>query len=99
MNKRKRYSTSYIETIEHKTEEGRKKIAMARDLLKHMNLASGVPAKRLVLMGRLGKNNPNAVKYRKAAKVKNPWGYRSSAYQYIKLDDAAYVDMYMYDKK
>ena len=55
---------------------------------------------RVVLMGRLGKENPNAQKYkdRYAAnkKIKNHFG--GHPYQYIAKEDAAYFDVYVYLK-
>lgn len=44
---------------------------------------------RVCVKGRLGKNNPNAAKYKTLAKQK--W----NAFQTIRLQDAAYFDVYV----
>lgn len=44
---------------------------------------------RVCVKGRLGKNNPNAAKYKTLAKQK--W----NAFQTIHLQDAAYFDVYV----
>lgn len=53
---------------------------------------------RVVLKGRLGKDNPNAQKYKDAAKANKGRGYGAHAYQTIKKSDAAHHDVYVYKK-
>lgn len=87
-----RYSSSYQFTHKPGDEESEKKLS---DLKKSVK-GTG---KRVVLQGRLGKNNPNAHKYSKAV-----WGKPGSAssgahtHQRIKKADAAHHDVYVYDK-
>lgn len=51
---------------------------------------------RVSLRGRLGKNNPNAEKYRAGGRYKY---FGSHNYQMIKLADAQYVDAYIHRAK
>jgi hypothetical protein len=87
-----RYSSSYQFTHKPGDAESEKKLAD----LKAAHKGTG---KRVVLQGRLGKDNPNAHKYSKAN-----WGKPGSAssgahtHQRIKKADAAHHDVYVYDK-
>lgn len=49
---------------------------------------------RVSLKGRLGRNNPNAIKYRSRVGVPSIW--RASPYQTIRLCDAARIDVYVH---
>ena len=51
---------------------------------------------RVSLRGRLGKNNPNAEKYRHAG---NYHGFGGHPYQMIKLADASHVDAYIHKER
>ena len=87
-----RTSTSYQFTHTPGDAESEKKLADLKASVKGTN-------KRVVLQGRLGKNNPNAHKYSKAA-----YGTPASAssgghtHQRIKTADAAHHDVYVYNK-
>ena len=87
-----RYSSSYQFTHKPGDEESEKKLSDLKKSVKGTD-------KRVVLQGRLGKNNPNAHKYSKAN-----WGKPGSAssgghtHQRIKKADAAHHDVYVYDK-
>jgi hypothetical protein len=87
-----RYSSSYQFTHKPGDAESEKKLSD----LKAQHKGTG---KRVVLQGRLGKDNPNAHKYSKAN-----WGKPGSAssgahtHQRIKKADAAHHDVYVYDK-
>lgn len=50
---------------------------------------------RIVKAGRLGKNNPNAWKYRSASRYYKGCG--GHPYQYIKKSDAVKFDVYVYN--
>jgi len=87
-----RYSSSYKFTHKPGDEESEKKLA---DLKKSVK-GTG---KRVVLQGRLGKNNPNAHKYSKS--VQGTSASASSGahtHQRIQKADAAHHDVYVYDK-
>jgi hypothetical protein len=97
-----RYSTSYQFTHKPGDEESEKKLA---DLKKSVK-GTG---KRVVLQGRLGKNNPNAHKYSKNApqgtfvngkRTNSDVSGKSGAHthQRIQKADAAHHDVYVYDK-
>jgi hypothetical protein len=91
-----RTSKAYIKSIDHHSESGKIEIQTLREQLKFTN-----PKKRLVLKGRLGKNNPNASKYKEASREihPSPWGpIHFNGYRNIKLADASYCDAYIYDK-
>ena len=87
-----RKSTSYQFTHKPGDAESEKKLA---DLKKSVK-GTG---KRVVLQGRLGKDNPNAHKYSKAMQGK-PGSASSGAHthQRIKKADAAHHDVYVYDR-
>jgi len=51
---------------------------------------------RVCLRGRLGKNNPNAWKYQMRQKAYTGCG--AHPYQMIHLSDAAYFDVYIYER-
>jgi hypothetical protein len=80
-----RSSTSYQFTHTPGDEESEKKLA---DLKKSVK-GTGT-GKRVVLQGRLGKNNPNAYKYSKNVHM--------HTHQRIQKADAAHHDVYVYDK-
>lgn len=87
-----RYSSSYQFTHKPGDAESEKKLAD----LKAQHKGTG---KRVVLQGRLGKDNPNAHKYSKAMQGKP--GSASTGghtHQRIKKADAAHHDVYVYDK-
>lgn len=97
-----RYSSSYQFTHKPGDEESEKKLA---DLKKSVK-GTG---KRVVLQGRLGKNNPNAHKYSKNApqgtfvngkRTNSDVSGKSGAHthQRIQKADAAHHDVYVYDK-
>jgi hypothetical protein len=98
-----RYSQSYQFTHKPGDEESEKKLS---DLKKSVK-GSG---KRVVLQGRLGKNNPNAHKYSKNAPkgTYDSKGKRTNSdvsgssgahtHQRIQKADAAHHDVYVYDK-
>ncbi len=89
---KERISGSYQFTHTPGDAESEKKLAD----LKAQHKGTG---KRVVLQGRLGKNNPNAHKYSKANFGK-PGSASSGAHthQRIKKADAAHHDVYVYDK-
>lgn len=64
------------------------------------DLKSGVKGsnKRIVLQGRLGKDNPNAVKYQKASRKAGTYPTGGHPYQRIAKADAKHFDVYMYHK-
>lgn len=64
-----------------------------------LNLLKGAAkfcGRRIVLKGRLGKNNPNAYKYNKFSGRYRNIGYHS--HQTIRKEDAAFFDVYSYAK-
>lgn len=74
------------------------KVHNADERLKAM-FTPGYKAKcrRVLAFGRLGKNNPNAVKYKKGGDIKSKmWASFSNAYQYIRKADAATLDLYIH---
>ena len=94
-NTENRHSTSYVTTVEHHTEIGKEYVKTLRRLVKIEDELNGTN-RRVMLQGRMGKNNPNAYKY----SVKNPpnvWS-GSHSHQCIKLGDAATADIYIYNK-
>ena len=86
-----RASAAYQFTHKPGDAESEKKLAD----LKAQHKGSG---NRVVLKGRLGKDNPNAQKYKDAAKANKGRGYGAHAYQTIKKSDAAHHDVYVYKK-
>jgi hypothetical protein len=90
-----RTSDYYVETVHHHSVAGKKRIADLRAKVKADDIRYGY-SRRVMLQGRMGKNNPNAYKY----SVKNPpntWS-GSHSHQRIKLADAATADIYIYDR-
>jgi hypothetical protein len=99
-----RYSTSYIFSYNPSDENDVKKLKELKQRIKNQNKTADVK-QRVVLAGRLGKNNPSAVKYRKggeySSKQKPSWfpsWYGGHPYQTIRVADAAYFDVYVYNK-
>jgi hypothetical protein len=86
-----RTSSSYQFTHKPGDTESEKKLADLKS--KHKGTSQ-----RVVLKGRLGKDNPSAQKYKDAAKANKGRGYGASAYQTIKKADAAHHDVYVYRK-
>ena len=90
-----RTSDSYIDTVHHHTEAGKKIVAALRAKVKAEDKLNGT-SRRVCVKGRMGENNPNAYKY----SVKNPpnvWS-GSHSHQWIKLADAATADVYVYER-
>lgn len=85
-----RYSSSYQFTHKPGDEESEKKLAGLKKMVKGTG-------KRVVLMGRLGKDNPNAHKYAKGGSAAA--GKSGRAHQYIHKKDAAHHDVYVYDRR
>jgi hypothetical protein len=89
---KERNSSSYQFTHKPGDSESEKKLSDLKASVKGSN-------KRVVLQGRLGKNNPNAHKYSKS--VQGTSASASSGahtHQRIKKADAAHHDVYVYDK-
>ena len=98
-----RYSSSYQFTHKPGDEESEKKLSDLKASVKGTG-------KRVVLQGRLGKNNPNAHKYSKSAphgtydskgkRTNSDVSGKSGAHthQRIQKADAAHHDVYVYDK-
>ena len=80
--KENRFSASYRGTIVMSEQSDRSYLNSIRSVMSENG------TKRVVLAGRLGQNNPNSWKY-KIGKV---------AYQWIRKEDAASFDIYVYDK-
>ena len=109
INKR---SSSYIYTVDVADPLYEAKIESVRQTVRALNASSedgqteghryGMRRRyRVSLRGRLGHNNPNALKYRKAAAQRrlNPsagWGAGAHPYQMIRLADASRVDVYIH---
>lgn len=70
------------------------RLAALKAEVKAYNKGSSLKA-RVMLRGRLGKNNPNAIKYRERGKR---WAYRGNPYQTILKEDAAYFMVYVYTR-
>ena len=91
-------SGTYLGTVDHKSRTGKLIVeAMRREWKRRGNLEG--KGYRVVLKGRMGKDNPNAFKYSVAAKPKWSWSARtfgSHSHQTIRLDDAAHADIYVY---
>ena len=89
-----RYSPDYQFTHTPGDKESEKRLADLK--AKHKGTD-----KRVVLQGRLGKNNPNAWKYSKKTKENDPKNFAGSgahSHQRIKKADAAHHDVYVYNK-
>ena len=92
------HSSEYIVTVRHHTPIGKKIIERARRHAKAKGFYDGKKY-RIVLAGRMGEDNPNAHKY----SVKTPKAQRNAwcgghSHQNIKLKDAAYADVYIYER-
>ena len=94
-----RTSDSYVFTANAKSAEDLAKIEEVRQTVKAINhLQRQNDGKyavqyRVVLAGRLGENNPNAHKYTKANGRSN-----GPFYSMIRKDDAAFFDIYIYER-
>jgi hypothetical protein len=83
--------------------EGLAELAVLRQEIKTENAGERLKAlltpghkpklKRVLVFGRLGKNNPNAAKYKSGETKVWRW---SNAYQYIRKADAATLDLYIH---
>lgn len=98
-----RTSTSYVFTANAKSADDLAKIDALRQTVKAINYMQRDYEKdtgqeqaryRVCLRGRLGKNNPNAWKYKIRqfgnSAIRNP-------YRMIRQADAAYLDVYVYE--
>jgi hypothetical protein len=85
----KRTSSSYLFTHTPGDEKSEAKLKLAKEYHKAFH-----PNKRVVLKGRLGKDNPNAHKYHS----KTAW-HGGKPIINIKKDDASRFDVYSYDKR
>jgi|11BtaG_2_1085332.scaffolds.fasta_scaffold01127_6 hypothetical protein len=92
MKEQKSRSNSYVMTVNHHSDEGKEQIKTLRKLVK----ANSQVNRRVCLAGRLGANNPKAHKYRSRYKHHN--GFGAHSHQSIRLSDAAYADVYIYDR-
>lgn len=94
-------SDEYIGTVNHKSRTGKLIIEALRREHKRRAKLDG-KRYRVVLKGRLGENNENAFKYAKSGQMhKHCWVrhmFGAHSHQNIKLDDAAYADMYVYER-
>lgn len=87
-----RYSSSYQFTHKPGDAESEKKLSGLKKMVKGTG-------KRVVLMGRLGKDNPNAHKYKKGGEVSSNRSQFAGTHKYIKKGDAAHHDVYVYDRR
>ena len=84
---------AYLGTVDHHSAIGKHIVDSLRRECKRRNKLSPSHVKRYVkLQGRLGKDNPNADKYRDRGK----YCFGSHSHQCIKLADAAHADIYIY---
>lgn len=90
-----RTSEFYVETIDHHSVAGKKRIADLRAKVKADDIRYGY-SRRVMLQGRMGVDNPNAYKY--SSKNSPNTGFGSHSHQCIKLADAATADIYIYDR-
>jgi len=99
-----RTSTSYVFTANAKSADDLAKIDVLRQTVKAINYMQRDYEKdtgqeqaryRVCLRGRLGKNNPNAWKYK--IRQKKYTGYGARPYQMIRLGDASHFDVYVYE--
>ena len=90
-----RYSPSYVTTVNHHSEVGKEYVETLRRLVKVEDELNGT-RRYVKLQGRMGKNNPNAYKY--SIKNRPNTRYGSHSHQCIKLGDAAYADVYIYNR-
>jgi len=91
-----RTSEFYVETVDHHTEMGKMIVAAYRAKVKAEDKLNGT-SRRVMLQGRMGKNNPNAYKY-SVKNVQNLWPFGAHSHQRIKLADAATADVYIYNR-
>ena len=100
-----RYSENYVFTANAKSADDLAKIETLRQTVKAINhmqcqyekdVGQTQARYRVCLRGRLGKNNPNARKYQE--RQKNYTGYGARPYQMIRLSDAAFFDVYVYER-
>jgi hypothetical protein len=94
-NTSKRYSTSYVATVNHHSDEGKALVAAYKALVKAEDKLNST-SRRVVLQGRMGKNNPSAHLYSVNAKEIRSWG--AHTHQAIKLVDAMTADVYIYNR-
>lgn len=95
---------SYVGTVLN-NEEGLAEIKALRDEMKVSNAAERAKVKkngayqpsinRVMIFGRMGKNNPNAEKYKDMARTHKNSLYGASPYQYIAKADAQSFDIYI----
>ena len=99
------YSEYYVFTAKAASADDLAKIETLRQTVKAINHMQSQYEKdtgqeqtryRVCLRGRLGNNNPNAWKYQ--VRQKNYTGYGARPYQMIRLNDAAYFDVYVYER-
>ena len=99
------YSENYVFTADAKSADDLAKIETLRQTVKTINHMQCQYEKdtgqrqtryRVCLRGRLGKNNSNAWKYQMRQKAYT--GYGARPYQMIRLSDAAYFDVYVYER-
>lgn len=84
---------SYICTLD-KNEEDSTVLSKLRSIVKEFNKHSDAKF-RIELKGRLGKDNPNAQKYKDACARR----WCNDAYSRIRLEDAAHVDVYVHSRE
>lgn len=93
----KRTSDSFFFTISADEVNTSSELKILKNQVKLCNLTT-TNKERVVLQGRLGKNNPNAWKY----SIKTPRAQSSSSgahsHQRIRNCDAAFFDVYVYSK-
>ena len=87
---------AYRFTIDLRDENDMKYLHDFRGMVKSSNKISKLKH-RVELKGRLGKNNPNSQKYRDDYNHRGP-GWKQGAYQRIRLEDAQFADVYLYEK-
>lgn len=89
----RRESTAFKFTHIPGDEESEKKLQDLKDSVKGTS-------QRVLMKGRLGKDNPNAQKYKDAAAAAKKHGktYGAAAYQTIRKADAKHFDIYVHNK-
>jgi len=97
INEKSHSSSAYLGTVKHHTLEGKLIIDALRREWKH-RFAHTDENYRVVLKGRLGKDNPNAHKYSRAKYGWKGLGFGGHSHQNIRLEDAAYADLYAYKR-
>lgn len=88
-------TNSYIGTVQHHTRSGKLIIEAIRKEWKRRSQLDGKDY-YVKLQGRMGKNNPNKDKYSVINTPKHWYGGHS--HQCIRLGDASYADMYVYER-